>query len=172
MDNIFEKAKTQFKNREYEEALKNFEKIKKDNKNYYHAKAYILACLFNLNKYQQALNELNALIEKDPYNIFLWIEKAKCHIFEDEYEKAHHALIEIERLIDVNDKEMLVEVYKVCSLLRDNEKALKYCDMALKLDENYKKALYEKSLIAVGLDDVEMMNEIADKLLEFSKYKI
>lgn len=168
MNEKIKKGRIEFDKKNFKKALGYFENVRRDDEDYDFAVLFMIPCLMNLKRYEDALKFLNYLIGRNPYSEALWADKASCHIILKQYEKAYDALGEIERIVDVEDKRMVLHVAKLYNWLRDDENALKYCDMALALDENYKKALHEKSLVAVRLKDYKMMNEIADRLMEVS----
>ena len=82
------------------------------------------------------------------------------------------ALKEVERVVDVEDKRRLLYVAKFYNMLGVYDKALEYCDKALAIDENFRDALHEKSHVAMRLDDIEMIEEVANKLFETSNNDI
>lgn len=123
-------------------------------------------CLMKLNRYDESLHIINSLIEKEPYESAFWISKLKCHYFSNDEKNAKKALAELERLTDRSDVDDLVCLAQCCQLVDDDGKALKYCNMALKIDENSLDAIREKALIASSLKDNKMMNDCADKFVE------
>ena len=154
-----------FENGNYKKALKCFNTVESDDRDYESATLYKIYCLIELKEYKKALKIINPLIEKTPYSELLWFSKVSCHLFLNEDEKAFKALGEIERIINRSDKFKLVYIAKMYNLLNDFERALKFCDEALAIDTNFKEALHEKSLIGIGMEDDKMINEVADKLL-------
>lgn len=159
------KGKQEFKKRNYKKALKLFENVRRDDEDYEFSLLYRISCLMALNEYGDALKFIDFLIEKYPQEDLLWHDKVTCHVFLNEDEKAGRALSELERLVDVEDKERLLRIAKLYNMVRDDENALKYCDMALEVDENYREALYEKTIVVARLKDYSLMNEVADRLV-------
>lgn len=125
--------------------------------------------LTNLKRYDESLEIIDALIEKNPHSLTFWLSKARNHYFAGDGENAAVALREAEGLIDVKNVDHLVRIAQTSKLIRNYEMALKYCDMALEIDENCEDALREKSMVANHFGDNEMMNECADRLLEMYK---
>ena len=162
------KGRSEFKQKNYKKALNYFEKIKEDDNDYEYAIIFKISCLIELKQYGDALKLINPLIEDNPYDELLWFDKVTCHIFLKEDEKALKALNEVERVVDSSDKRRLVYVAKFYNMLGVYDKALEYCDKSLAIDENFRDALHEKSHVAIRLDDVEMIDELANKLFEIS----
>lgn len=163
----FKNGRNEFKQKNYKKALSYFNEIDNDDGDYEYSLVYKIGCLIELKRYDEALEIINPLIEKNPYDELLWLDKVACHVFLNEDEKAFGALHELERIIDAEDKLKLVFIAKFYNMLGDYENALSYCDKALAIDENLKEALHEKSLVAIHLDDHEMIDGVADRLLEF-----
>lgn len=163
-----EKAKKEFKNRNYEESIRFIDEVDSTDDYYELAQFLKSSCLMQLKQYRESLAILNDLISKTPYNELLWIDKLYCHIFLHENEKAVKALDEIDRLIDKTDKSMLVQVARLSYLVGDYDKSLKYCDYALAIDPDFKEALYEKASVLMELDDDEETNQVLNRMRELS----
>ena len=168
MEDIIEQGILEFKEKNYEKSLLCFEKIGVGEDKFEIVQIYRVSCLIKLKRYGEALDVINRLIEKNPYEELLWHEKVRCHIFLDEDEKAFSALGELERIVDRNDKEYLVDIARLYYLLGDYDKVVEYCDLALKIDGNYKVALYEKALAASNLEDDQLIDEVSDSILNVS----
>lgn len=168
LNNELEKARSEFEQKNYEEALEYLENIDENDKYYDVSIIYRIYCLIHLSRYSEALSFLNPLIENFPYEFVLWYDKARCHILLHENEKAYSAMENIERIADSTDKEDLLHIARLYNLLDDGLKAIEYADKALEIDECYKEALYEKSLAASGLKDDKLMGEVSDRLFEVS----
>lgn len=168
LDTNFKKGREQFKQRNYKKALGYFDGIPETSDDYEYSLVYRISCLIELKQYGEALAIVNPLISRNPHDELLWFDKVTCHIFLKEDEEAFKALDEVERIVDRQDERRLLIVAKFYNMLGDNDKALRYCDEALSIDGNYREALLEKSYVAIRLDDHEMIEEIADRLLEIS----
>jgi tetratricopeptide (TPR) repeat protein len=168
MKDIIEQGISEFKEKNYETSLSCFEKVNEDDEGFDIAQVYRFSCLIELNRHDEALRIVNGLIEKDPYEKLLWHEKVRCHIFLNEDEKALGALKELERIVELNDKEYLVEIARLYYLLDNYHKVVEYCDLALKVDKDYKVALYEKALAASSLEDDEMIDDVSKSILSIS----
>ena len=168
MKNNFKDGRNEFKNKNYRKALEHFDRIGEGDEDYEYSLVYRIGCLIELKEYSDALKIINPLIEKNPYDELLWFDKATCHIFLNEDEKAFKAMNEIERIIDSGDKMRLVYVAKFYNMLGDYQKAIQYCDRALDIDECLREALHEKSLAGIHLDDADIIDSVADRLLELS----
>lgn len=166
MNNHLISGKEEFEKRNYEDALEHLEKIKPEDELYDLSLVYRIPSLMSLQRYKEALKYLDYIIDERPESFYLWVEKAKCHIFLHEDSEVEEAFKIIENVVDENNKKELVSVAKLYKLVLNDEKALEYSDKALAIDENYKEALTEKSLAASGLSDYDMMREIADTLFE------
>lgn len=167
-----EKGKKEYDEKNYRGALIHFEKVSSDDENYAQVIIYKINSLMALKEYQKCLKFINSLIEEHPYEAVFWYEKIRCHIFLNQDEKALKALLEFERLIDSDDKYFVLSVAKFYDLLNDSQNALKYCNKAIELDEDYEEAFQVKSQIAGSIDDVEMVGECAEKLISLANGNI
>jgi tetratricopeptide (TPR) repeat protein len=165
MNKNIEQGKKEFDEKNYKNALDHFKKVAKDDEEYEYAQVYSLICLMELKCYREALKVVNSLISKDPYSELLWYEKARCHIFLKQNMKARSALGELERVADGQDKESLLDVARLYSLLDDYGKVIEYCDKALAIDGSYKAALYEKALAASDMEDDEMVDSVSAEII-------
>ena len=164
-DEIME-AKKEFKNKNYERVLEILDGTEVDAR-YVKFEIILRAnSLRYLKRYDEALKVIDSAIEKFPNQDFLWSWKVEIHYFNKQKDKAIESLGQFERIIDKKDKRALVEIAGKFDLVGDYENALKYCDMALDIDENFIDAVRQKALTAVSLKDHKMESECADKLLE------
>ena len=163
LNSKIEKGKTEFEKGNFEEALNYFKQVESDDYHYELALMFMSSCLMEIEEYGEALNVSNQLIEMDAYNKFAWFNKALCQIFLKD-SRAFRTVENVVKVIDPMDKYDLVYVAKLYKLLNEYNKALIYCDSALKIDENFKDALYEKFLIAIMIDDDELMEEVSEKI--------
>lgn len=163
-----EKSIDEFKNKNYEEAIKILDEVDCSDDYYEIAQFIKSSCFLQLKQYSDSLSILDDLISKNPYDVLLWIDKLYCHIFLNEDEKALGVLDEIDRIVDKTDKSLLVQVARLSNLAGDNDRALKYCDYALAIDPDFKEALYEKASVVMDLKDNEEINQVSNKILELS----
>ncbi len=161
-----EEAKKEFDDENYEKAL---EILDAGNFGEEYSKLVLIlkiGCLRGLKQFDEALAVINSAIEKFPYEDFFWARKVECHYFNDENDAAIKALDELERIMDRDDRDAILLVSNISHLIGENERALKYCDMALAIDENWIEAVDQKAMIASSLRDYDMMSDCADRLLE------
>lgn len=163
-DNI-EQGKKEFKQKNYKKALGHFSQVEKDDEDYGYAQIYRFGCLFELKCFREALEIIDSLISTNPYSVLLWHEKVRCHIFLKENEKAFDALRELERVVDPQNMDHLLDVSQLYSLLDDYDGVMEYCDKALAIDSNYKPALYQKALVASKINDGEMIDSVSKDIL-------
>lgn len=166
MNHNIEQGKKEFDEKNYKDALEHFEQVAKDEEEYEYAQIYRFLCLMKLKCYRDALKVINSLISKNPYNEMFWHEKARCHIFLKENKKAKNALGELERVVDGQNKNSLLDVACLYSLLDDYDKVIEYCDKALAIDGKFKAALYEKALAASSLKDDEMVDSVSEEIMK------
>ena len=152
----------------YKKALSCFQNVEKDDVHYDEALKCQTFCFIRLEQYKKALEIINPLISKHPYDDLLWCNKIHCHIFLNENDKALKYLGELERLIDEKDISDIVMVANLYNMLNEYDKALIYSDKALAIDESYIKAIYQKIFAVMGKDDDVMLNEATDLLLKHS----
>ena len=168
MNKKIKKGKNYFEKGNYRKALICFQAVRKDDADYDIAVRYKIYCLVELKEYSEALKIIDSSIAKNNDSEFMWFNKVTCHVFLNEDEKALEAIGEIEHLIDENDISSLVLIAKLYNILNEFDKALIYADRALAIDESFKDAIYQKSYVAIGLEDDEMLDEVADLLLKYS----
>ena len=168
MNDLIEKGKVEFENKNYSEALGYFEQVGEDDAYYRYAQLFKANCLMELEEYEDSLNVIDSLISNDSYHKLAWFNKALCHVLLKQEKEAYVALDNLLRMIDRDDKYDLVFMAKMYKLLGDHDNALKYCDDALEIDEYFRDALYEKSFAALRINDVGAIRDISDKLHEIS----
>ncbi len=161
-----EKAKNEYDEKNYEKALEILDGVEVEGE--YRRLAFMIkiASLMALKRYDESLSVIDSNIEEFPYSDFLWSRKVECHYFNGDEENAAKSLEELERIVNKDDKESLVFLAEEFQLLDNHKKALKYCDMALDIDENFLDAVRQKAMISSSLKDYDMMSDCADKLLE------
>ncbi len=169
LNSQIEKAKKEYDEKNYENALEILDGIEVEGE-YQKLIVFIkIACLMALRRYDESLSIIDSNIEKFPYSDFLWSRKVECHYFNGDEEEAAKSLEELERIVNKDDKYCLVFLAEEFEMIGNHEKALKYCDMALDIDEDFVDAVRQKSMSASALKDYDMMNECADRLLELYK---
>lgn len=166
LNKIIKQIEKEVRNNNFEKALEMMEGIECDGEDKFFISLLKIDSLMGLNKYDEALIILNPLISDDPYDPFLWSCKVKCHYFGDDKVRARKSLEEFKRLVDINDKKMLVYAANLCNLLDDYENALYYCNSALHIDAEYFEAINVKALVASHMGDKDLMSDCADELLK------
>ena len=161
-----EKAKNEFDDKNYERALEILDSLEVEGE--YHKLAVMIriASLMALKRYDDSLSVIDSNIEKFPYSDFLWSRRVECHYFNGDEENAVKSLEELERIVNKDEKHALVFLAEEFELLDNHENALKYCDMALEIDEDFEDAVRQKAMIASSLKDRDMMSDCADRLLK------
>lgn len=159
------KGKKEFKNGNYDEALVHFENIGEEDEYYGYAQLFCANCLMELKRYDDALKIVNVLILRNPYNKLAWFNKVLCYIFSDNENQALGIMDDVISVVDMGDKYDLVFLAKLYKLLHCYDDALKYCNMALEIDGEFREALYEKSFIAMRNDDSKALDEISEKFV-------
>ena len=168
MNARIKKAREEFESGNYEKALGYLKRVKPNDNHYDLALVIKYSALMNLKRYSEAIKIINRLIGENPYDEYLWSRKVTCHYFNGEKEEAIKALGEYERVVDREDVEKLVSFAKTCNLLDKDDLALKYCNLALDIDDKSFEALIEKSMVAISMHDKELMNECADKIIDLN----
>ena len=168
VNNEIIKGKQEFKNGNYEKALGHFENVGEDNEFYGYAQLFCANCLMELKRYDDALKIVNVLILQNPYNKLAWFNKVLCYIFSDDEKNALNIMDDVISVVDMGDKYDLVFLAKLYKLLHCYDDALRYCNMALEIDGEFREALYEKSFIAMRNDDSKALDEISEKFLGLS----
>lgn len=163
-----EKGKIEFDEGNYEKALVYFEQVDLGDEHYEFAQLFAATCLMELERYGSSLDIVDRVISLNPQNKFAWFNRVMCQIFLKEKEMAVESLSEILLIIDMESKYDLVFVAKLYRILNLYDDALKFCDLALEIDGDFKEAIYEKSLVAMWLDDEKVMNDVSDKLFNLS----
>lgn len=166
MKNNYNKGIEYFESGCYKKALECFKGIKEDSDYSSAAQCYMISCFINLKEYRDALVVIDVCLKKYPDVKFLWYDKVTSHAMLNEDDKAFKALQKLESLIDENDPNELVNIARFFNILDDFDKSSEYCNKALAIDENFKEALHEKAIVGIGMDDCNIINDVADKLLE------
>lgn len=161
-----EKAKNEFDEKNYENALEILDGIEVEDDYQKLAVLIKIASLMALKRYDESLSIIDSKIDKFPYSEFLWSRKVECHYFNGDEEGAVKSLAKLERIVNKDDKHSLVFLAGECELLNNHKKALEYCDMALDIDKDFIDAVRQKSMSASALKDYDMMSDCADRLLE------
>ncbi len=171
MNSRIKKGRVEFNDENYEEALKYFDEVSEDDEDFMYVLIFKITCLMELERYDKALFLIESLLKEDSKDELLLYEKIRCHIALNEKIEALTTLKIFENVISSDDKRMVLCVAKFYKILGEYGDALKFCNEALKIDENFEEAVREKSLISIGLNDHEMINSCADKLSEIIGYR-
>lgn len=166
MNSKIKKGRVEFNDENYENALKYFDGVGEDDGDYMYVLFFKITCLMELHRYDDALFLIESLLEDDPDDELLNYEKIRCHIGLNETNEALSAIKNFEKIISPDNKRMLLAVSKFYRILGDLDNALKFCNKSLQIDGSFEEALREKSLIGIDLDDEDMIDSCADKLLE------
>jgi tetratricopeptide (TPR) repeat protein len=166
MNSKITKGRVEFNDENYEKALEYFDEVSEDDEDYMYVLIFKISCLMELERYDKALFLIESLLKEDGEDELLLYEKIRCHIALNEKDEALDTLKVFERIISHDNKRMVLAVAKFYKMLGDYPNALKFCNMSLDLDGCFEEAIREKSFIAVELDDMDMVNSCADKLLE------
>lgn len=166
MNYKIKKGRIKFDDENYEEALKYFNEVSEDDEDYMYVLIFKITCLMELERYDKALFLIESLLKEDPGDELLLYEKIRCHIALCENNEALVTLKIFEKIISSDDKRMILCVSKFYKVLGDYDNALKFCNCALEIDENFEEAIREKSLIGIGLNDYDIIDSSADKLSE------
>lgn len=166
MNSKITKGRNEFNDENYEEALKYFDEVREDDEDYMYVLMFKITCLMELERYDNALFLIESLLAEDPEDEFLLYEKIRCQIALGETENAFKTLKTFEKLINSDNKRMVLAISKFYRVLGDLDSALKYCNTALEIDAAFEEAINEKSLIAIDLDDKAMIDSCANNLLE------
>lgn len=166
MNSKIKKGRIEFNDENYEKALRYFDEVGEDDEDYMYVMFFKITCLMELERYDNALFLIESSLEEDPNDEILLYEKIRCHIALNEKEEAVNALKDFEKNISHDNKRMLLAVSKFYRIFGDFDNALKFCNEALEIDWSFEEAIREKSLIGIDLDDEEMVDSCADRLLE------
>lgn len=175
MDSKINKGRIEFNDENYEKALTYFDAVDEDDEDYDYVLIFKITCLMELEKYDKALFLIDSLLAEDGDDELLLYEKIRCHIALDENCEALDTLRKFERIIPKDNKNMMLDVARFYKILGEYKKALRLCNMALSVDEYFEDAIYEKALIGIALNNEEIVDKCADRLLEVSdndRYRI
>lgn len=166
MDSKINKGRIEFNDENYETALRYFDEVSEDDEDYMYVLIFKITCLMELERYDKALFIIESILREDPEDELLLYEKIRCHIALGENKEALNTLKDFENVISADDKQMLLAVSKFYNKLDRFDDALRFCEMALEVDGYFEEAVREKSFIAVEMDDVEMIDWCAERLLK------
>lgn len=170
MNSKITKGRKEFNEENYEKALNYFDEVSEEDEDYMYVLIFKISCLMELERYDKALFLIESLLMEEGNDELLLYEKIRCHIALNEKEEALNALKVFENIISLDDKRIVLCVSKFYRILDENERALKFCNIALDMDECFEDAIREKSFIAIELGDRDMINSCADKLSEIFDY--
>jgi len=148
--NIFKKGFLLEKNKFYEDAIKNYEKvilIEKNNFNYYLSLA---RCFYYLNNIETSIKYYEKTIKYNPYNIFAYYELANIYI---------------SKLNDLNNAKSLL--LKALEYEPNFLKAKHSLALILKQENNYIAALNQYNEIEEKIDKLQPQTEYEKSLLDF-----
>ncbi|MBQ6098340.1 MAG: bacterial transcriptional activator domain-containing protein [Methanobrevibacter sp.] len=170
MNSKINKGRLQFNDENYEKALNYFDEVDEDDEDYDYVLIFKISCLMELERYDKALFLIDSLLGEDSGDELLLYEKIRCHIALDEKIEALDTLKEFEKVIDKEDKQMMLDVARFYKVLGEFNKALIFCNGALSVDDEFEDALFEKSVVAIALNKDEIVNNCANKLLNIVGY--
>ena len=166
LDKLLENSQNEIKDKNYEKALKMLNGFKGSDEDTVVCNLLKMECFMGLHEYESALEIINPMIADDPYNDALWFLKVQCHYFSGDGKAAKKALAELERIADTSDVDVLLQLARICNLIHEGKKAVKYSDIALEIDPECRNALFEKALGASEMKDTNLMKECAEVLME------
>lgn len=166
MNSKIAKGRVEFNDENYESALRYFDEVMEDDEDYMYVIMFKITCLMELERYDKALFLIESLLIEDPEDEFLLYEKIRCQIALNEMDDALKTLKVFEKFLNPDNKMMVLAVSRFYKIMGDLDNALKYCNYALEIDETFEEAIHEKSLIAIDLDDKDMIDSCANNLLE------
>lgn len=166
MDSKINKGRIEFNDENYEKALTYFDAVEEDDEDYDYVLIFKISCLMELEKYDKALFLIDSLLAEDGDDELLMYEKIRCHIALDEKAEALDCLKKFERIVPKDNKNMILDVARFYKFLGEYKKALRFCNMALYEDEFFEDAIYEKALIAIALENEEIVDKCANRLLD------
>lgn len=175
MNSKIDKGRIEFNDENYEKALAYFDAVDEDDEDYDYVLIFKITCLMELEKYDKALFLIDSILAEDSDDELLLYEKIRCHIALDEKAEALGTLKKFERIVPKDNKNMILDVARFYKFLGEHRMALRFCNMALHIDEDFEDAIYEKSLIGIALDNEEIIDNCADRLIdvvEDDSYKI
>lgn len=166
MNSKINKGRIQFNDENYEEALNYFNAVDESDEDYDYVLIFKITCLMELERFDKALFLIDSLLDEDPTDELMMYEKIRCHVALDEKSEALNALKKFERIFPKDNKRMILDVAIFYKTLGEFKKALTFCNMALSIDSDFEEAIYEKSLIGIALDNDDIINNCANKLLD------
>jgi tetratricopeptide (TPR) repeat protein len=106
---------------------------------------------YNTSNYKDAINDYSKALSLNAKNLGNYWSRALCYYYTEEYNKALKDFEQCEKLIDVNDKDNLTELYSLIAgiyqKLENKEKAINYYTKSISIkEENNKSFLYRANL--------------------------
>ncbi len=175
MDSKIDKGRIEFNDENYEKALAYFDSVSEDDEDYDYVLTFKITCLMELEKYDKALFLIDSLLAEEGDVELLLYEKIRCHIALNEKKEALDALKKLERIISKDNKNAILDVARFYKFVEEPKRALRLCNMALAIDEDFEDAIHEKAIIAIALGNDEIVDNCANKLLDLvdgDKFKI
>lgn len=153
----------EYENGNYESALKILDNLDVDDDS---LMVVEYACFMGLKKFDEALKVIESLEELCPEYEFVLFDKVRCQYFSDDKSGAIDTLKKLESGVDETDIENMIKIADLYNLVGEYELSLKYCELALAIDENNFEAINIKSRNGIRLKKDEVVNECADKLIK------
>ena len=175
MNSEIDKGRIEFNDENYEKALTYFDAVEEDDEDYDYVLIFKITCLMELEKYDKALFLIDSLLAEDGEDELLLYEKVRCHIALDEKSEALRTLRKFEHIAPKDNKNMILDIARFYKFLGEYERALRLCNMALYVDDDFEEAIYEKALVALAVDKEEIVDNCANRLLDLAEgdqYKI
>ena len=129
---------------------------------------------FNDENYEKALAYFDSVSEDDEDYDYVLTFKITC-LMVNEKKEALDALKKLERIISKDNKNAILDVARFYKFVEEPKRALRLCNMALAIDEDFEDAIHEKAIIAIALGNDEIVDNCANKLLDLvdgDKFKI
>lgn len=165
MDSKINKGRIEFNDENYEKALTYFDAVGEDDEDYDYVLIFKITCLMELERYDKALFLIDSLLAEEGDGELLLYEKIRCHIALDEKRESLDALKRFERIIQDDNKNMMLDVARFYKFLGEYNNALRFCNMALAVDEDFEDALYEKALVAIAIGNYRIVENCTDRLM-------
>ena len=165
MDSKINKGRIEFNDENYEKALTYFDAVGEDDEDYDYVLIFKITCLMELERYDNALFLIDSLLAEEGDGELLLYEKIRCHIALDEKRESLEALKRFERIMQDDNKNMMLDVARFYKFLGEYNDALRFCNMALDVDGDFEDALYEKSLVAIAIGNYGIVENCANKLM-------
>jgi|Deesub1362B_J571_1020462.scaffolds.fasta_scaffold00200_24 tetratricopeptide (TPR) repeat protein len=164
---LLEKGNELFAQKNYQEALIEYQNILSENPKLYQINLNIGNCYYEMGDYEKAISSYQAILEKEPDSHDALMSLANIYLEKGDLDRG----LEYIKKIDLKTIDNPITFYNIGTLLYNKGKpdlAIEYYLNALRLDPNFGDAYYQLGLCYLNTNEKEKAKKIFNKYLEIA----